>query len=111
MAAGGADRLSLPPLDVAPLRCAPTRRTGAIRLQPSARAAHAVGIDRPPPRSAAAVARFGGAVVRGARGTAGGVSLGTDQPARQRDRFRPRYLAQHVDAGCKTGSADARQTG
>src|ERR1700692_555591 len=104
MAAGGADRLSLPPLDVAPLRCAPARRTGAIRLQPSARAAHAVCIDRPPPRSAAAVARFSGAVVRGARGTSGGVSLGTDQPARQRAGFCPRYLALRVDGGVKTAS-------
>ena len=110
MVAGGGDPLSLPAVDVAPPRCAPARCARAIRLLPSARAAHAVGLDRPTPRSTAAAADLSGAAVHCARRAAGGISLGTDQPPRQRNRFRSRYLAQHVDTGCKARSPDARQT-
>jgi hypothetical protein len=109
MARGRRDRLSGAALDVARLRCAPACRARAFRRRASQHAAHPIGLHRPAPRAALAVARIRGTLVRRAGRTAARVSLGTRQPPWHPNRVCDRYLAQHGDSRCEARPADARQ--
>ena len=81
-----------------------------VRLAASAASIDPVDVGRAAPRCSGACSSARCLPVRGARGSAGRVSLGTSQPPRQRHRVRDRHLAQHADSRCEAQSVDARET-